>query len=165
MNSLKLLAFGNSLAAGRDVVGRFREREDCILPRFEATPAGQGESWWRRLLARLRPATPVVTESSANTPVQAPSSPIASSARAAERTGEEARTKAPPAAPQASSDNQATTHQLVTARQREFRFEHVTVVCNDLHDADLEFVSLKSGDDTRGQSERRRSPVLAGAEI
>ncbi len=61
-------------------------------------------------------------------------------------------------------DEGTVTNRLVTARQREFRFEHVTVVCNDLHDADLEFVTLKSGGDTRGQSERRRTPALAGVE-
>lgn len=163
MNSLKLLAFGNSLAPGRDVVGRFREREDCVLPRFEAVPAGLGGSWWRRLLARFRPQTPVPTESCANPP--ALPAPVEGNALAAEPTCGEPATTAPPALSRAIMDEGTATNRLVTARQREFRFEHVTVVCNDLHDADIEFVSVNSAADTRVQLERQRPPVSVGAEI
>jgi hypothetical protein len=166
MNSLKLLAFGNSLAPGRDVVGRFREREDCVLPRFEAAPAGQGGSWWRRLLARFRPETPVPTESCANTPtLPALSAPVEVNALAAEPACGEPVITTPPAVPRATLDQGTETNRLVTARQREFRFEHVTVVCNDLHDADFEFVTLKPAGDARKQPERRRTPVTAGVEI
>lgn len=166
MNSLKLLAFGNSLAAGREVVGRFREREDCVLPRFEAAADGRDGSWWRRLLARFRPGLPAGVESPVSTaPVQAPAPPLASSTLTAEPTAGETATISLPAAPPTVADHGAITQRLVTARQREFRFEHVTVVCNDLHDADLEFVSLKSGGDQRTPAERRRNLISAGAEI
>jgi len=166
MNSLKLLAFGNSLAAGREVVGRFREREDCVLPRFAAAAHGRDGSWWRRLLARFRPGPPAGLESPVSTsPVQAPALLLESSTLTAEPTAGEPAIVSLPAAPPTVADRGAITQRLVTARQREFRFEHVTVVCNDLHDADLEFISLKSGDDNRMPAERQRNLLSARAEI
>lgn len=41
--------------------------------------------------------------------------------------------------------------------QAEFRFEHVKVVCNDLHDADIEIVSRPSS--------KQPKPVAASAEM
>jgi hypothetical protein len=164
MNSLKLLAFGNSLAAGREVVGRFREREDCVLPRFEVAPPARTDSWWRRWLARWRPAPPVGMGSVVEPPTEPGPFPAAvSSAPAPAPTGGVPVTETPAAALEAAPDSAPVTSRLVTARQREFRFEHVTVVCNDLHDADLEFVSVKPAGRVRAASEPPQTLTVVGA--
>jgi hypothetical protein len=149
MKSLRLLAFGSSLASGRDVVGRFRMREECLLPHFGGEAASgpepragtpdAGPSWWRRLGGLFRAAPRPATRGVDATPDLAPAVPAVEAKpgpqtpAVADQPGQEQsgiifynpfRKEAPESKP----------------RQAEFRFANVTVVCNDLHDADFEIV-------------------------
>lgn len=150
MNSLKFLAVTTSLETGRDVVGRFRMRDECSLPRFIEGQADEPEtvrpSWWRRLWAR------VWRVSKWNSPFQAEVS--ASPATREEFSKEPAIVSTAKSEPTEKLDASgdvvaAVTHSGMRAERREvvqveFRFEHVKVVCNDLHDADIEIVSPSS---------------------
>ena len=162
MNALRLLFCGNSLAPGHDIVGRFRMRDDQLLPRFgadsqpEPTAATKGDvdSWWKRLhksifRGSLNPlrftrngsfAAPVTERDAVR---MAPAAaPVA--ARAADEQNDGVRVLNP---------FQRTPHDPKPG-QTEFRFEKLKVVCNDLHDADFEVVALPKN--------RQQSVVLAG---
>lgn len=149
MNTLKFLAFGRSLATGRDVVGRFRVRHECLLPRFEDETTEEEFSstvlntWWRRACNLFRPATRLAwSKKSVPQPVlptaETGADPITKSETVASRPQRigSASTQAFP------SSFAAGAKQIPSALQREFRFERVSVVCNDLHDADFEIVPV-----------------------
>lgn len=149
MNTLKFLAVGSSLDSGRDVIGRYRVREASLLPRFEAaadeaspaTLSSKGSPWWSRLLKRFRPLSPA-----GPVPVSAAPTPSGES-----DAGRDTRVNLPsPGSGDAGASRSDRLTEAVppaTARERtarplqgELRFEKVTVVCNDLHDADFEIV-------------------------
>lgn len=158
MNTLKFLAVGSSLDSGRDVVGRYRVREASLLPRFDpdaesgAAPAiapAAAPSWWRRILNLLRiPATSPAANPAASIPGDLPNR---SETRDLE-SGPEVIAVASPVATPGPQTEDAVWGQVQKPVQHEFRFENVTVVCNDLHDADFEIVSRPAG---------RRSPARA----
>ncbi|HAV65275.1 MAG TPA: hypothetical protein DCY13_23245 [Verrucomicrobiales bacterium] len=144
MNVLKYLAVDRSLSTGRDVVGRFQLREDCLLPTFQlpASEAGsdgpvpvnpvEKPSPLRRLIGwltgrkaavSLRSEEQSAVESTKSVDVAQMSAPTAATVAFRPKSSEE-------------SDQRP--------EQAEFRFENVRVVCNDLHDADFEIVSAPS---------------------
>lgn len=153
MNSLKFLAVNASLETGRDVVGRFQMREECLLPRFGAgNPEGTDRSaenspqsrpsWWREFFQLFR-----------RTRVEhAGGSEMKADSRVADGAPEEIQAVQPAAADSAGPPEETpiTRREPELARgattvQAEFRFENVRVVCNDLHDADFEIVSRPAG--------------------
>jgi hypothetical protein len=180
MNSLKFLAFGKSWAAGRDVIGRFRMRENCLLPRFEEEPGGVGAaiepvSWWRRLgslfgfrrrsEAAVRPVVPTTEqpEAGVESPFQAVPPDDGGNMKPEGTPGAAIPANPFAAAPVAVAEAPAPAAVKGTAVQREFRFEHVTVVCNDLHDADVEIEVLPAPRRRRSQPAAMEQPVLLSA--
>lgn len=149
MNTLKFLAFGRSLATGREVVGRFRVRHECLLPRFEEETSEQELSsgvlnnWWRRACSLFRPGARLAWAKKA-APQTVP--PMAEAAAELVVKSEAFASASPligAASVQALPPNfTAGARRTPSALQREFRFERVSVVCNDLHDADFEIVPV-----------------------
>lgn len=149
MNTLKFLAFGRSLATGREVVGRFRVRHECLLPRFEdetseqELSSGALNNWWRRFCNLFRPGDrPTWAKKAAPQPVlpmaEAAADPVVQSetfASGSPLIGAASVQALPPSFT-------AGARRTPSALQREFRFERVSVVCNDLHDADFEIVPV-----------------------
>lgn len=151
MNSLKYLAVNTSLETGREVVGRFRMRDDCLLPRFgddepmpdSVTPAvarpDRPVSWWRRFLMHFGRTQPVSGKrfppySETDGPAGNPFVSDSGSGADAVPLIEESAVQSPKTAVKKQEP-------LLLPVQAEFRFENVTVVCNDLHDADFEIIS------------------------
>jgi len=155
MNTLKFLAVGSSLDAGREVVGRYRLREAGMLPRFESEPPSTPASWWRRLMARLQALvfSPPMAVASPLTDSLAIEPAVSGKADLGAATGAGASPVAAPSPESISRTGNTTGGQLPKPFQHEFRFASVTVVCNDLHDADIEIVS---------SSRRRRMSSGAG---
>lgn len=143
MNALKFLAVDRSLCTGRNVVGRFQMRQDSLLPHFNAAEAEAGTelveprtesqpSRWRRVIEWLtgRKANVVATPvKPASVPAHGES--VAAVSTTAKRESSCERLTSP-----------ASSNQTLPVVQSEFRFENVKVVCNDLHDADFEIVSV-----------------------
>jgi hypothetical protein len=157
MNTLKFLAVGSSLDSGRDVVGRYRVREASRLPKFDpdaeaasvSVLALGATSWWRRILNMFRSHAPSPTPAPAKAQMASAISHLVNSSEVGQP--EPATGETPPVSSAAPLDPLlAEDDRLSKPVQREFRFEHVTVVCNDLHDADFEIVSMPRG---------RRSPA------
>lgn len=167
MNSLKFLAVNASLETGREVVGRFQMREECLLPRFGgANPEGSDRSavsaapsrpaWWRGLFRWFRKtraerpgdSNEARSPSAFDTPPPELHSSQPTMARLADPSERApvANREPEPAGPQG-------------AVQAEFRFENVKVVCNDLHDADFEIVSRPQ------QGRRVNSGIPAAADL
>lgn len=168
MNTLKFLAVDSSLDSGRDVVGRYRLREERLLPRFDPDNDASGSpssfaarvsSWWRRLFNNLfggRSAAAVADPAPAPEPSMVGADAIGSS-----KVGEpEAETSEAvvelPTVAFAAPAAEAVGQRLPKPEQREFRFAHVTVICNDLHDADIEIVST---------SRRRPPAAVTGPQV
>lgn len=149
MNALKYLAVDRSLVTGRDVVGRFQMRNDCLLPQFngsdsdrrDETSAAAAPSRWRRLFDWLTGG--------------AVSPPAPLRVAAVSPNGEAPQVNRSPVAAKAASRAQVTVEvPPAKLEQAEFRFEKVRVVCNDLHDADFEIVTLPA------RKRREAAPVL-----
>lgn len=161
MNTLKFLAVDHSLESGRNVVGRYRVRESGLLPRFEpgAAPAHASISWWCRLLARFRSRPlPLLSVPEERAMVELPADPP--TAPSGDSVGGVARAPRFPPATLSSGAHpaiQAEAEGVPKPCQREFRFENVKVVCNDLHDADFEIVST-------ARRPRREADSLSGRE-
>lgn len=167
MNSLKFLAVTSSLETGRDVVGRFRVRNECSLPRFVAGQSDESEdiqpSFWRRLWSRVWPARKVESPFKAEAGGDVVTRPEPSIAHKSESpTFEESSLEFDgerDAAPVVERSGMLLDRGAVV--QAEFRFEHVKVVCNDLHDADIEIVSRPSSKQSKQVA--ATAEMMAGA--
>lgn len=149
MNTLKFLAVGSSLDSGRDVIGRYRVREASLLPRFEAaadeaspaTVSTKDSPWWSRLLKRFRALSPAAPGLITAALTPSGDSDVGLDARVDLATSGNSDAGASRLGGLTESVPPATARErTVRPLQGELRFEKVTVVCNDLHDADFEIV-------------------------
>lgn len=165
MNALKLLFCGNSLAPGQDVVGRFRMREDQLLPRFGGDLAGKptaadpsvGRSLWTRL-RRIFSGGGINLKSSAGDGLfttSAVNDNVAGMVDAALAQSPEAEQVEIARKPNFFR----TQPRDAKVVQAEFRFGKVKVVCNDLHDADFEIVSAPQKRNVAPVSALSREPA------
>jgi len=132
---MKYLMVDRSLSTGRDVIGRFQVREGCSLPKFcseapevpvEVRTSSPWWQWLHRMAGRAQPAQGAAIVSGSE----------AGDRRLVARTDDGAETSTVVPAVALSG-----LPPVKRCAQTEFRFDHVRVVCNDLHDADFELVA------------------------
>lgn len=154
MNALKFLAVDRSLDSGKDFVGRFRMREFGMLPELtekrsvavESESAAVAErptsrqSMWRRLVGWVGRTGPMTANPKTGSVEKKRERQLFR-----QTTPEQLEPAAGPSGVKveggrrfalfASCNPFGRTEKKVV--QAEFRFEHVRVVCNELHDTDF----------------------------